>query len=628
MADINDDELRDAVNRMIDNFNLANGKISGAANQAANGLNRMATSSTFVQNQFRALSGTSATLANVDRQRGMIGKQLVDTFKKLTQSTINAVDALYGVPAGFSSFSRTLSDVQEFVDSTVKILSSGLMVTLQPQLVLMGGILKGLNETVLPVFFGAMKLQLGLMEKQLNMYKQVNQTGAIFGGSLAQMQKFAQGAGTGMEILGNIIKGTADRISEMGLSMSLGGYTVAQYASTLARTDRAMINLYGSTEELASGTADYLSLQAQVGKTDLNNQAANSKGLREYLRTTKELSDITGKRVSQLKSEEDARRNELAYNLKIGRLGDDARRNVTEGMAVATKLFGSEGAKFAQEFFATDGNVVSPEALRFQALMPEAAAAIAEMVTATGETKDQYRTRIGGYLDANKEVFQQIAKDYEKLAEINYGANNPILTAMTGVGVKLQNSASLLENINSLFKKAKDEAAKADQGADPISKVIQDAEKIRLDNQLAIDKIVKENFTKMSSIIQVLGQLQQLQIVASGFVVDLATTALGGASDAALAAQELLKKLGASGGPQNPPSTTVPPLPLETRASGGVVNKPVIAGEDGPEAVIPLAKGNVPLDIDWTPMTRAMYELIDKVQEGNDINDRILKASY
>ena len=626
MADINDDELRDAVNRMIDNFNLANGKISGAANQAANGLNRMATSSTFVQNQFRALSGTSATLANVDRQRGMIGKQLVDTFKKLTQSTINAVDALYGVPAGFSSFSRTLSDVQEFVDSTVKILSSGLMVTLQPQLVLMGGILKGLNETVLPVFFGAMKLQLGLMEKQLNMYKQVNQTGAIFGGSLAQMQKFAQGAGTGMEILGNIIKGTADRISEMGLSMSLGGYTVAQYASTLARTDRAMINLYGSTEELASGTADYLSLQAQVGKTDLNNQAANSKGLREYLRTTKELSDITGKRVSQLKSEEDARRNELAYNLKIGRLGDDARRNVTEGMAVATKLFGSEGAKFAQEFFATDGNVVSPEALRFQALMPEAAAAIAEMVTATGETKDQYRTRIGGYLDANKEVFQQIAKDYEKLAEINYGANNPILTAMTGVGVKLQNSASLLENINSLFKKAKDEAAKADQGAEPISKVIQDAEKIRLDNQLAIDKIVKENFTKMSSIIQLLGDVQKIQILASGYVVDLATTALGGTSDAAYAALELLKKLQEPGQTTQPPVTTVPPL--ETRASGGVVDKPVIAGEDGPEAIIPLAKGAVPLDIDWTPMTRAMYELIDKVQEGNDINDRILKASY
>ena len=627
MADINDDELRDAVNRMIDNFNLANGKISGAGAQAANRLNQMATSSDYVNNQFRALSGSSATLYNVDSQRGQIGKQLVDTFRKLTQSTLNAVDALYGVPAGFSSFSRTLVDVQEFVDSTIKILSLGLITSLQPQLVLMGSILKGLNESVLPVLFGAMKLQLGLMEKQLNMYKQVNQTGAIFGGSLSNLQKAAQSAGTGVDILGNIIKGTGDRLSELGLSMSLGGYTVAQYASTLARTDRAMLNLYGSTEELAAGTADYLSLQAQVGKTDLNNQAANSKGLREYLRTTKELSDITGKRASQLKSEEDARRNELAYNLKIGRLGDDAKRNVTEGMAVATKLFGTQGAKFAQEFFATDGRVVSPESLRFQAMMPEAAAAIAEMVSATGESKDQYRARIGSYLDANKEVFQQIAKDYEALAEINYGANNPILTAMTGVGTSIRNSAGLINNINDLFKKAKDEAAKADQGADPITKTIQDAEKIRLDNQLAIDKIVKENFNKMSSIIQILGKLQQLQIVSAGFVVDLATTALGKTSDASLAALELLKKLQSDTNTPPTPGTTRPP-PIETRASGGVVNKPVIAGEDGPEAVIPLAKGNVPLDIDWTPMTRAMYELIDKVQEGNDINDKILKASY
>ena len=617
MADINDDELRDAVNRMIDNFNLANGKISGAGAQAANRLNQMATSSNYVNNQFRALTGSSATLYNVDRQRGLIGKQLVETFNKLVQSTFNAADALYGVSSGFSSFTRTLADVQTFTTTAFDLISKGLIASLQPGLVALGVGFKVLNESILPIFFGSMKLQLGLMEKQLNMYKQVNQTGAIFGGSLSNMQKAAQSAGTGVDILGNIIKGTGDRLSELGLSMSLGGYTVAQYASTLARTDRAMLNLYGSTEELAAGTADYLSLQAQVGKTDLNNQAANSKGLREYLRTTKELSDITGKRASQLKSEEDARRNELAYNLKIGRLGDDAKRNVTEGMAVATKLFGTQGAKFAQEFFATDGRVVSPESLRFQAMMPEAAAAIAEMVSATGESKDQYRARIGSYLDANKEVFQQIAKDYEALAEINYGANNPILTAMTGVGTSLQNSANLIKNINALFQKAKDEADAADRGADPITKTIQDAEKIRLDNQLAIDKIVKENFSKMTGMIDILGKIQLMQVEVSGKIIDLVTKVL---PDGAIPPT-------GSAMPPPPQGTTSTP-PVETRASGGVVNKPVIAGEDGPEAVIPLAKGNVPLDIDWTPMTRAMYELIDKVQEGNDINDKILKASY
>ena len=77
----------------------------------------------------------------------------------------------------------------------------------------------------------------------------------------------------------------------------------------------------------------------------------------------------------------------------------------------------------------------------------------------------------------------------------------------------------------------------------------------------------------------------------------------------------------------NPPMSSELPA-MDTNAYGGVATKPSIAGEDGPEAIIPLAKGNVPLDIDWTPMVRALNDLIDKVQEGNDINDRILKASY
>ena len=63
-------------------------------------------------------------------------------------------------------------------------------------------------------------------------------------------------------------------------------------------------------------------------------------------------------------------------------------------------------------------------------------------------------------------------------------------------------------------------------------------------------------------------------------------------------------------------------------ALGGVANEPVIAGEAGPEAIIPLANGNVPMDIDWTPMVRAIQMLTARVEETNDINRRILDASY
>ena len=626
MADINDDELRDTINRMIDNFNSASGRLSGAGAQAANGLNRMASSSSFVQNQFRALTGSSASLYNVDQQRYRFGQLLVTNLKSLVQSSFNATQALYGVSAGFAPFSKSLDDAQSGFNAAVNATALGLAITLNPAAIAAGVAIKGLGEFLGGAFFGALKLQLGLMEQQLGMYKQVNQTGAIFGGSLAQMQKFAQGAGTGIQILGNIIKNSSEAIGELGLSMSLGGYTVANYASTIAKTDRAMINLYGSTEELAIGTADYLSLQAQIGKTDLNNQGANEKGLKEYLRTQKELSDITGKRTSQLKAEEQQRARDLAYASKLSRLGPDAQRNVREGMALATKLFGDEGAKYAQEYFATNGRVVSESGLRFQNMIPDAATAIASMVTATDETQGQYRDRVGGMLKANEDVFKQIAKDFEVYAEINYGANNPILKGMTNVGSELLKNAEFVKNINDLFKKIQDDRNReAAAGPGSIQDTIQKAEQIRLNNQLAIDKIVQENFTKMTGILEVLGVLQQSQIKISATAIDLSTSVV-----------EWIKKgLPGSSNPANTepvrpdyslPSTRLPPM--RTNAYGGVVDEPSIAGEDGPEAVIPLAKGNVPIDIDWTPMVRAINQLTDKVVEGNDINDRILKASY
>ena len=623
MADINDDELRDAVNRMMDNFNSASGRLSGAGSQAANGLNQMASSSTFVQNQFRALTSSSASLYNVDQQRYRFGQLLVSNLKSLVQSSFNATQALYGVSAGFAPFSKSLEDAQSGFNSAVDTVALGLAGTLNPIAVASAVALKTLANFAGGAFFGAMKLQLGLMEQQLGMYKQVNQSGAIFGGSLAQMQKFAQGAGTGIQILGNIIKNSSESIGQLGLSMSLGGYTVANYASTIARTDRAMLNLYGSTEELAAGTADYLSLQAQIGKTDLNNQSANEKGLKEYLRTQKELSDLTGKRTSQLKAEEEQRARDLAYASKLSRLGPDAQRNVREGMALATKLFGDEGAKYAQEYFATNGRVVSESSLRFQNMIPDAASAIAGMVTATDETQGQYRDRVGGMLKANEDVLKQVAKDFEVYAEINFGANNPILKGMTDVGSNLLKNAEFIKNINDLFKKIQDDRAREDAaGPGSIQDTIQKAEKIRLDNQLEIDKMVSKNFSHMTTILETLGYLQKIQIGIAGGAVELSAEFVAWVR----------------GGMKTPRPTETPnPQPVDdpevppgmgTNAYGGVVDKPSIAGEDGPEAVIPLAKGNVPLDIDWTPMVRALYELIDKVQEGNDINDRILKASY
>ena len=89
------------------------------------------------------------------------------------------------------------------------------------------------------------------------------------------------------------------------------------------------------------------------------------------------------------------------------------------------------------------------------------------------------------------------------------------------------------------------------------------------------------------------------------------------------------------------------PQPDAPGTSGGIIIDPssmaaaggaVLSGPEsgykpnltmhGTEAIIPLDQGNVPMEIDWTPMVRAIQVLTAKVEETNDINRRILDTSY
>jgi len=74
---------------------------------------------------------------------------------------------------------------------------------------------------------------------------------------------------------------------------------------------------------------------------------------------------------------------------------------------------------------------------------------------------------------------------------------------------------------------------------------------------------------------------------------------------------------------------------LPARAQGGIANTPSIVGESGPEAVIPLKGGGIPMNIDFSPMLREMQsqneltrELLEEMRDTRNIQQRILNAAY
>jgi hypothetical protein len=74
---------------------------------------------------------------------------------------------------------------------------------------------------------------------------------------------------------------------------------------------------------------------------------------------------------------------------------------------------------------------------------------------------------------------------------------------------------------------------------------------------------------------------------------------------------------------------------LEQRALGGIVNQPVIAGEAGPEAIVPLPDGKtIPTNLDLSPLVSALQqqitissEMLDEIRDTKYVQEKILTAT-
>lgn len=90
---------------------------------------------------------------------------------------------------------------------------------------------------------------------------------------------------------------------------------------------------------------------------------------------------------------------------------------------------------------------------------------------------------------------------------------------------------------------------------------------------------------------------------------------------AALKISGLLGKYGFNTIKNDPPH-------IELMAKGGITNGPSIAGEAGPEAVIPLPDGrNIPVKMDVGELVEKLNEMIDVLREGNGNTEKIFYAS-
>lgn len=401
---------------------------------------------------------------------------ITNTF---TKSVTAAGTALSGISVFGVSFGRASEAAAAGVTSTFEILSN------------------------------AIKFQINGAQQVADQFVELSKIGATFGGSIRSLAEAAVDAKMPLQEFSRFIIQNNETLSKLGNSIRKAAAEALAMGRAIYQDNDVLVALYKNMEGLSQGAAEYLALQNQLGFQGEKDVARQKQSVEEYLIRQKELSAITGKSADTLRREEEGRRKQLDYNLKLGRLGEEARKNVQEGMAIAGKVFGDSGAKYAEEYFATGGKVFSAEALAYASTNQEAADAISNLMSTVNSSREQYRKGYGQYFAANADTLEAAARSNEDMAEILRASANPIIKGMAETGSAIMQSSSLMRNMSKMLDEIEEEGKSLRSGkiTDAATQAFVDAERARAVVQREIDKTVIENMKNIGSTIDFLNQM-------------------------------------------------------------------------------------------------------------------------
>lgn len=503
--------MDERTQQLLEKLGLSANATSGAMQQLISALSKTASASnnqtnaaTLTAQSLQQLQSGSSRFATVLSSSLSVGAGFVGSLTNLTSS-------IYGADKAFASVIPTLDAITNTFTKSVTAAGTALSG------VSFAGFsfgkaseaaAKGVASTF-EILSNAIKFQINGAQQVADQFLELSKVGATFGGSIQAFANAAASAKTPLQEFSRFIIQNNETLSKLGKSITTAAAEALAMGRAIYQDNDVLVALYKNIEGLSQGAAEYLALQNQLGFQAEKGVTRQRQSIEEYLIRQKELSAITGKNADTLRREEEGRRKQLDYNLKLGRLGEEARKNVQEGMAIAGKVFGDSGAKYAEEYFATGGKVFSAEAIAYASTNQEAADAISNLMSTVNSSREQYRKGYGQYFAANADTLEAAAKSNEDMAEILRASANPILKGMAETGSAIMQSSTLMRNMAEMLQAIEEEGKVLRSGklSDAATQAFVDAERARSVVQREIDKTVLENMKNIGSTITFLNEM-------------------------------------------------------------------------------------------------------------------------
>ena len=192
-------------------------------------------------------------------------------------------------------------------------------------------------------------------EKNLETYRLITNAGASFGGSLTDLRMASANAYVTLEQFGRIIKENSSTLANMGGSVDAGARSFANLSHELIKSSLGsnLLALGYTTDDVNTGMLNYIAATGGRTKAEMEGAAAQkalSQGTADYLQEIDRLAEITGKGRKEQEAELKKLSMQAAWENYIAKLRLTDPKAADRALAGLAEASARGGEKMAQNF--------------------------------------------------------------------------------------------------------------------------------------------------------------------------------------------------------------------------------------------------------------------------------------
>ena len=317
-----------------------------------------------------------------------------------------------------------------------------------------------------PLVGGALQLLIGVVDANVQTFRELSQVGIDFGDSLFGAKLAATQAGLSLETFQSVIQSNAQSLALFGGSASEGAKRFAQISGQIQKNMGPTFSRLGLTmEETAEYTADYLELQTSLGRSQRMSNRELTAGVSSTVMEIDKLARVTGKRRDQIMAEMKDNMADKRLKLIFNTMDEAAQKNLNGVMTMMGDA--SPGLKNAiAEMVATGGVPLDAMGQDLIRLNPNLAA-MSEGLRDGTVTQDQFMAEIRKTAEAADNMTDAQKQQYSTLQAMGSEVGSAVVEI---IGMK--NAGKGLTEVQKQQKEAEKSRAK---GLADFERILQDA---------------------------------------------------------------------------------------------------------------------------------------------------------